>query len=81
MNKAIEVANKNIKRIVGKMVEIYKGWHEMFPFALLAYKTSIQTLTGAMPYSLVYDMEVILPIEVEIPLLRVLMETKSEEAK
>nr|KYP63437.1 hypothetical protein KK1_018006 [Cajanus cajan] len=50
--------------------------HEMLPFALHGYQTSICTLMGAMPFSLVYGMEVVLPIEVEIPSLRVLMEAK-----
>ncbi|PKI58124.1 hypothetical protein CRG98_021503 [Punica granatum] len=53
MNGAVEVANKNIKRIIEKMTVTYKDWHEMLPFALLAYRTSIRTSTGATPYSLV----------------------------
>jgi len=38
MNGAVEVANKNIKRIVAKMTETYRDWHEKLPFALLAYR-------------------------------------------
>ncbi|MCI87634.1 hypothetical protein A2U01_0108918, partial [Trifolium medium] len=34
MNGAVEAANKNIKKIVQKMVVTYKNWHEMLPFAL-----------------------------------------------
>ena len=34
MNGAVEAANKNIKKIVQKMVVTYKDWHEMIPFAL-----------------------------------------------
>ena len=34
-----------------------------------------------MPFSLVYGMEAVLPIEVEIPSLRVLMEAKLEEVE
>ncbi|KAE8663807.1 Detected protein of unknown function [Hibiscus syriacus] len=37
MNGAIEAANKNIKRLIEKMIETYKDWHEKLPFALLAY--------------------------------------------
>ncbi|NAW06135.1 transposase family protein, partial [Salmonella sp. gx-f8] len=33
MNGAVEAANKNIKKIVGKMTETYKDWHEKLPFA------------------------------------------------
>jgi len=79
MNGVVEVANKNIKKIMQKMVITYKDWHEMLPFALHGYRTSIQTSTSATPFSLVYGMEVVLPFEVEIPSLRVLMETQLQE--
>ncbi|EOY15725.1 RNA-directed DNA polymerase (Reverse transcriptase), Ribonuclease H [Theobroma cacao] len=81
MNGAVEAANKNIKKIVEKMTEVYKDWHEKLPFALHAYRTSVRTSTGATPYSLVYGAEAVLPVEVEIPSLRVLMETKLEDAE
>ncbi|XP_050908378.1 uncharacterized protein LOC127122002 [Lathyrus oleraceus] len=45
------------------------------------YKTSVRTSTRATPYSLVYGMEAVLPIEVEIPSLRVIMESYLDEAK
>ncbi|KAI5427302.1 hypothetical protein KIW84_032642 [Lathyrus oleraceus] len=73
MNGAVEAANKNIKKIVQKMVVTYKDLHEMLPFALHGYRTSVRTSTGATPYSLVYGMEAVLPVEVEIPSLRVLL--------
>jgi len=63
------------------MVVTYKDWHEMLPFVLHGYRTSVRTSTGATPFSLVYGMEAILPLEVKIPSLRVLMETKLEEAE
>ncbi|KAG8480313.1 hypothetical protein CXB51_024726 [Gossypium anomalum] len=81
MNGAVEAANKNIKKIVGKMTETYKDWYEKLPFTLYAYRTSVKTSTGAMPFSLVYGMEAVLPIEVEIPSLRVLSEVKLDEAE
>ena len=64
MNGAVEAANKNIKKIIQKMVVTYKDWHEMLPFALHGYRTSVRTSTGATPFSLVYGMEVVLPVEV-----------------
>ena len=81
MNGTVEAANKNIKRIIEKMTITYKDWHEMLPFALMAYRTSIRTSTGVTPYSLVYGIEAVLPIEVEIPSLRVLFETDLDEAE
>ncbi|XP_027171637.1 uncharacterized protein K02A2.6-like [Coffea eugenioides] len=58
----------------------HRDWHDKPPYALMAYRTSIRTSTGATPYSLMYGMEAVLPTEVEIPSLRILMETKLEEA-
>lgn len=80
MNDAVEAANKNIKKIMQKMVLTYKDWHEMLPFALHGYRTSVRTSTWATPFSLVYGMEAVLPIEVEIPSLRVMMDVKLNEA-
>ena len=39
-----------------------------------AYRTSFRTSTGATPYSLVYGMEAVLPVEIEIGSLRVALE-------
>ena len=81
MNGAVEAANKNVKNILSKMTETYKDWHEHLPYALCAYRTSVRTSVGATPYSLVYGMEAVLPVEVEIPSLRILSQTQLEEAK
>ncbi|KAI5436161.1 hypothetical protein KIW84_022570 [Lathyrus oleraceus] len=81
MNGVVEVANENIKKIIQKMVMTYKDWHEMLPFALHGYRTTIRTSTGETPFSLVYGMEVVLPVEVEIPSLSVLMEAKLTEGE
>ena len=69
MNGAVEVANKNVKKIVAKMTDTYKDWHEKLPFALHAYRTAVRTSIRATPFSLVYGMEAVLPIEVESPSL------------
>ena len=72
--KWVEAANKNIKRILRKMVETSRDWSEKLLFALWAYRTSFRTSTGATPYSLVYGMEAVLPIEIEMGSLRVTLE-------
>ena len=79
MNGAVEAANKNIKNIVQKMVVTYKEWHEMLPFSLNGYRTSAQTSTGTTPFSLVYGMEAILPVEVKIPSLTIMKEENLDE--
>ncbi|RDX97019.1 Retrovirus-related Pol polyprotein, partial [Mucuna pruriens] len=75
MNGVVEAANKNIKKIV----VTYKDWHDMLPYVLHRYRTSVQTSTGETPYSLVYHMELILLVEVEIPSLRVLAESQLDQ--
>ncbi len=77
----VEAANKNVKRILSKMTKTYKDWHEQLPYALCTYRTSIKTSTGATPYSLVYGMQVVLPVEVEIPSLRILSQTELEKVE
>ena len=81
MNGAMEAANKNVKKIIAKGTETYKDWHEKLPFALHAYRTGVHTSTGATQYSLVYGMETVLLIEVEIPSLRVLREVELEKVE
>ena len=81
MNGVVEASNKNIKKIIQKIVVIYKDWHEMLSFALHAYRTAVRTSTGTTSYSLGYGMEAVMLLEVEIPSLRVLMDLELEEAE
>ena len=80
-NGAVEAANKNIKRILRKMVETSRDWSEKLPFALWAYRTSFHTSTGTTPYSLVYGMEVVLSVETEMGSLRVALEQQISETE
>ncbi|KAL6348589.1 hypothetical protein AAG906_016109 [Vitis piasezkii] len=70
-NKAIKSMNKNIKRILRRIVETSRDWSEKLHFALWTYRTSFRTFTGATLYSLVYGMKAMLPIEIEMGSLRV----------
>jgi transposase InsO family protein len=81
MNGAVESTNKNLIKILKKTVESGRDWHEKLVYALWAYRTSIRTSTGMTPYSLVYGIEAVLPMEVEIPSLRILKEAKLTEAE
>ncbi|XP_069147092.1 uncharacterized protein [Solanum lycopersicum] len=53
---------------------------EKLPFALLGYRTTIRTSTGATPYFLVYVTEAVIPAEVEIPSLTIIQEAKVSDA-
>ncbi|WJZ84729.1 hypothetical protein VitviT2T_004322 [Vitis vinifera] len=73
-NGVVEAANKNIKKILQKMVETSRDWSENLHFALWAYRTSFRTSTRATPYSLVYGMEAVQPVEIEMGSLRITLE-------
>ena len=81
MNWAVEVANKNMKKIIQKMTVSYKDWHEMLPFMFHGYRTSVRTSNEATPFPLVYGMEVVLPFKVEVSSLRILAESGLEESE
>ena len=56
------------------MVETSRDWSEKLPFALWAYRTFFHTSIGATPSSLVYGMETVLPVKIEMGSLRVALE-------
>ncbi|XP_070049232.1 uncharacterized protein [Nicotiana tomentosiformis] len=80
-NGAVEAANKNIKKILKKIIQGSKQWHEKLPFALLGYRTTTRTSVGATPYPLVYGTKVVIPAEVEIPSLWIIVESEIEDTE
>ncbi|XP_070008292.1 uncharacterized protein [Nicotiana sylvestris] len=76
-NGAFEASNMNIKKILRKMVEGSRQWHEKLPFALLVYRTTVCTSVGVTLYLLVYGTEAVIPPEVEILSLKIVAEAKS----
>ncbi|PHT60189.1 hypothetical protein CQW23_02552 [Capsicum baccatum] len=63
------------------MVQGSRQWHKKLPFALLGYRTTVRTSTGATPYLLVYGTEAVIPVEVEIRSLRVIVEAEIDDDK
>ena len=63
-----------------KSAKNYNDWHLQLPYALWGYRTSIRSSTGTTLYSLVYGMEVVLPIEMGIHSLRTVLESEILEA-
>jgi hypothetical protein len=43
MNGAVEAANKNLKKIIRKMMATYKDWHGVLPYTLHAYHIVVRT--------------------------------------
>ncbi|XP_060182056.1 uncharacterized protein LOC132611681 [Lycium barbarum] len=66
-NEAVEAANKNIKKILRKMVQGSRQWHKKLPFALLGYRTTVRTSVA------------VIPAKVEIPSLRIIEEAGIDE--
>ncbi|KAA0048376.1 uncharacterized protein E6C27_scaffold264G00950 [Cucumis melo var. makuwa] len=70
-NGLAEAFNKTLCSLLKKVVSKTKrDWQEKIGEALWAYRTTHRTPTGVTPYSLVYGVEVVLPLEREIPSLR-----------
>ena len=63
------------------MVETSRDWSEKLPFALWDYRTSFRTSTRATPYSLVYGMEAVLPVVIDMGSLRVTLEQQISETE
>ena len=74
-------SNKKIKKILVNMINTYKDWHEFLPFSLCTYCTSVRTSMGATLYFLVYGMEVVLPVKVEIPSFRIISQMELLEVE
>ncbi|XP_070036138.1 uncharacterized protein [Nicotiana tomentosiformis] len=59
----------------GKVVSKSKrDWHDRMEEALWAYRTTHRMPTQATPYALVYGVEVVLPLERQIPSLRLVIQ-------
>ncbi|KAA0056390.1 uncharacterized protein E5676_scaffold120G002700 [Cucumis melo var. makuwa] len=70
-NGLAEAFNKTLCNLLKKIVSKSKrDWQERIGEALWAYRTTHRTHTGVTPYSLVYGVEAVLPLEREIPSLR-----------
>ena len=72
-NGQAEVTNKTLIKIISKMSQKYIGrWIMHLPDAFWAYRNSPKLATGFSPFSLVYETEVMSPVEVMTPSLRVM---------
>lgn len=63
--------NKILIRILSRTVnESQRDWHEKLSLAVWAYRTSVRMSTGTTLYYYFYGAEALLPIEIELPSLR-----------
>ncbi|XP_074297816.1 uncharacterized protein LOC141628596 [Silene latifolia] len=67
-----EAFNKTLCNLLKKVVaKLKRDWDERIGEALWAYRTTYKTPTKATPYALVYGVEAVLPLELQIPSLRI----------
>ena len=70
-NGHVEAINKVPKKILQRVVgQAKSNWHLQLFSALWAYRTTVKTSTGFTPLQLVYTLEATLPIECDIPSLK-----------
>ncbi|KAL0402535.1 UNVERIFIED_CONTAM: hypothetical protein Slati_4283400 [Sesamum latifolium] len=67
-----------LKKVVAKSK---RDWHERIGEALWAYRTTVRTPTQSTPYALVYGVEAVLPLEQQIPSLRIAIQEGLTEEK
>ncbi|XP_073119596.1 uncharacterized protein [Henckelia pumila] len=83
-NGLAEAFNKILCNLLKKIIaKSKKDWHERIGEALWAYGTTYRTPTQATPYALVYGVEAVVPLEQQIPSLRIAIQeglTEEENA-
>ncbi|XP_039118585.1 uncharacterized protein LOC120254555 [Dioscorea cayenensis subsp. rotundata] len=76
-NGLAEVFNKTLSKLLKKAVsKSQRDWDKRLPEVLWAYWTTYRTPTQSTPYSLVFGIEVVLPLGVQIPSLRIALQNE-----
>ena len=66
-NGQAEVANRSLLKIIKTWLEGAKGiWPDELPSVLWAYRTTVRTPTGEIPFKLAYRSETVIPAEVDM---------------
>ena len=70
-NGQAKASNKRLLKILGKMTkENGNGWKEELPTALWAHRIAKSQATRALPFSLIYGTEAIIPIDLVRPAVK-----------
>jgi hypothetical protein len=71
VNGQVESSNKTLIRLIKKVEENTKRWHEVLSKVLWAHRISKHSATKVTHFELVYRQEVILSIEENLDALRI----------
>ena len=81
-NDQAEAINRVMLKILKKMKHEYGGkWSNHLADVLWTCKSSVKTTTGFSPFSLVYGIEAISPVELVVPTPRVVLEESQEDTE
>lgn len=76
-NGHTERVNQTLATILRKtVVDSKRDWDVKLPAALWAYRTTYKVTTQATPFTLVYGVEAVLPIEFEVSSLRIAIDAR-----
>jgi hypothetical protein len=74
-NGKVESTNKNLVRIVKRIIEDKpRQWHTLLTYALWEDRTTTKVSTSCTPFQLVYGQEALLPTEMELSSLRLMLQ-------
>jgi transposase InsO family protein len=74
-NGQVESTNKVLEAILTKTIQLHhQDWADRLPEALWAYQTTWRNTTRHTPYELVYEKQVLLPIEFQVRTFRIAAE-------
>ncbi|GKE34409.1 reverse transcriptase domain-containing protein [Tanacetum coccineum] len=77
-NGLVERANRSLgEGIKARLSEGNKNWIEEIPHVLWAHRTMIKSSNGDTPFSLTYDTEAVIPVEIGMPIYRTAKERTS----
>ena len=77
-NGLVERTNKMLYSVIAKKTETranVNDWDFKIHHAMWIYNSTFKTATGFSPFRLIYDIEILLPIEYELLILHIAMKT------
>lgn len=81
-NRQVEVTNKILSATLKKKLEEAKGkWVNGLLRVLWAYRTTFRRPTGATHFTIAYGMETVIPIEIDMPIAKMVMQGQKDNDK